>query len=75
MAGIKITLLGGYSGRTERVKNTLRGLGLKHIGQTRILRDSAALRGMIAKVQHILDIEAVEETPPIRKRRSSKTAE
>ncbi|PWE16537.1 50S ribosomal protein L30 [Marinicauda salina] len=38
---------------------TLRGLGLGRIGRERALEDTPAVRGMVAKVAHIVEI--VEE--------------
>jgi len=39
------------------VKATLRGLGLGRIGRTRTLEDTAAVRGMIAKVNHLVEVK------------------
>ncbi|MCL2673052.1 MAG: 50S ribosomal protein L30 [Alphaproteobacteria bacterium] len=41
----------------ESVKATLRGLGLGRIGRTRTLEDTAAVRGMIAKVNHLVEVK------------------
>jgi large subunit ribosomal protein L30 len=35
---------------------TLVGLGLNRIGRTRVLDDTPAVRGMIAKVAHMVEI-------------------
>ena len=35
---------------------TLVGLGLNKVGRTRELEDTPAVRGMIAKVQHMVEI-------------------
>ena len=37
-------------------RSTLVGLGLNKIGRTRELEDTPAVRGMIAKVQHMVEI-------------------
>jgi large subunit ribosomal protein L30 len=39
---------------------TLRGLGLKRRGQEVVLRDTPAIRGMIRKVQHLVEVRVVE---------------
>jgi large subunit ribosomal protein L30 len=39
---------------------TLRGLGLGKLNRTRTLKDTPALRGMIEKVRHLIEI--VEES-------------
>jgi len=41
-------------------RGTLRALGLKKIGDTNTLPDRAEIRGMIARVPHLLTIEARE---------------
>ncbi|MCG8440351.1 MAG: 50S ribosomal protein L30 [Caulobacterales bacterium] len=35
---------------------TLKGLGLGRIGRTRTLEDTPAVRGMIAKVAHMIEV-------------------
>ena len=35
---------------------TLKGLGLGRIGRTRTLEDTSAVRGMIAKVAHLIEV-------------------
>jgi large subunit ribosomal protein L30 len=44
----------GYA-RDQRA--TLRGLGLRKIGSCAELRDTPAIRGMLQKVKHLVDIE------------------
>ncbi|HMK89408.1 MAG TPA: 50S ribosomal protein L30 [Methylocystis sp.] len=46
-------------GRPARQHKTLLGLGLTRIGRRRTLEDTPAVRGMIAKVAHLIKI--VEE--------------
>ena len=48
-------------GRSERQRATLRGLGLNRIDRERILEDTPAIRGMLNKVQHLVEWEMVEE--------------
>ncbi|HYA81809.1 MAG TPA: 50S ribosomal protein L30 [Methylocystis sp.] len=43
-------------GRPERQHRTLLGLGLTRIGRKRTLQDTPAVRGMIAKVAHLVKI-------------------
>jgi len=54
---LRVTLAGSYSGLTERQRATLRGLGLTRRGRSVILRATPAIRGMIAKVAHVLTVE------------------
>lgn len=42
---------------------TLKGLGLGKIGRTRELEDTPAIRGMVRKVRHMVEIVG-EETQP-----------
>lgn len=44
------------AGRGERQNATLKGLGLCKINRTSTLEDTAAVRGMIAKVAHLVEI-------------------
>lgn len=48
-------------GGSERQKATLRGLGLGAIRRERILEDTPAIRGMLNKVQHLVEWETIEE--------------
>jgi len=45
--------------RKQSQRDTLVGLGLNKIGRTRTLEDTPAVRGMITKVAHMVEI--VEE--------------
>ncbi len=44
------------SRRPEIQAATLRGLGLGRIGKERTLEDTPAVRGMIAKVAHMVEV-------------------
>ena len=57
MAGtIKVKLLKSTIGCTKQVKDTVRGLGLLRIRHVSELENTACVRGMIRKVQHMVDI-------------------
>ena len=43
-------------GRPKDQKETLIGLGLNKINQTRVLEDTSSVRGMISKVKHLVNI-------------------
>lgn len=47
---IKVTLVRSGIGKTERIRATLRGLGLTKLHKTVELENSPAVRGMINKV-------------------------
>jgi large subunit ribosomal protein L30 len=54
---VKLTMTGGMRGTTARQKATLKGLGLTRMGRTVVLRETAPILGMIAKVQHLVKVE------------------
>ena len=66
--GLKVTLWKSHSGSNERQVATLLGLGLRKIGDTKLLKDTPSIRGMIFKVQHLITNEVVKEEPKLRKR-------
>jgi len=47
----------GYS---QRQKDTIRALGLRRLGDTVEQVDNAAVRGMIDKVSHLVQVEEIE---------------
>ena len=53
---ITVEQTGSAIGHPERQRRTLLGLGLTHIGRRRELQDTPAVRGMIAKVAHLVKI-------------------
>jgi large subunit ribosomal protein L30 len=57
-ATVIVTQVGSPIGRRHDQRATLVGLGLNKIGRTRELEDTPAVRGMIAKVAHLLRVEA-----------------
>ena len=57
MAKIKVTLVKSTIGQVDAVKGTIAALGLKKIRSSKELEDTPAVRGMIAKVQHLVKVE------------------
>ena len=53
---IKVKRVGSPIGRPKDQGQTLLGLGLKKNYQVRELEDTDAVRGMIRKVQHLVEI-------------------
>jgi large subunit ribosomal protein L30 len=43
--------------RKSDQRATLAGLGLNRVGRTSVLADTPAVRGMIAKVAHMVEVE------------------
>jgi large subunit ribosomal protein L30 len=56
---VKVTQTGSAIGRSGDQKATLVGLGLNKINSTRVLEDTASIRGMIKKVKHLIKVETV----------------
>jgi large subunit ribosomal protein L30 len=56
MAEITVVQTGSPIRRTKDQRATLRGLGLDRIGRTSKLQDTPAIRGMIAKVAHMVQV-------------------
>jgi large subunit ribosomal protein L30 len=55
---LKVTLFRSPIGTRDSHRQTVFGLGLKKINQTRELEDTPAVRGMITKVSYLVRIEA-----------------
>lgn len=60
MSKIHVKQLGSIITQPQDQILTLRGLGLKRRGQEVVLRDTPAIRGMIRKVQHLVEVRVVE---------------
>ena len=54
---LRITLVRSPLGNTQRHKDTVRSLGLRRLNQTVEVNDSPNIRGMIAKVAHLVKVE------------------
>ena len=54
---IRITQVGSPIGRPDDQRATLIGLGLNKLHRSREVEDTAAVRGMIAKVKHLVRVE------------------
>ena len=54
---LRITLIKSPIGYTEIHKSTIRALGLKRMHQTVEHVDAPTLRGMLAKVSHMVRVE------------------
>ncbi len=58
MAGVlKITLVRSMNGKPEKQRKVLRGMGLTKMHRTVELEDTPAIRGMIHKVTHLVQVE------------------
>lgn len=65
MAGkrVRITYVKSMIGYREKQRETLRSLGLRRLGQSVEHPDTPSVRGMIAKVQHLVRVEELDERP------------
>ncbi|MGH9059023.1 MAG: 50S ribosomal protein L30, partial [Acidimicrobiales bacterium] len=61
MAGeIVVTQIKSAIGTKPKHRGTLRALGLRGIGRSNTLPDRPEIRGMIARVPHLVRVETVE---------------
>lgn len=58
---LKITLRKSVIKSTKSQKETVVGLGLKKMNQSRLLKDTPEIRGMILKVNHLVEVEEVAD--------------
>ena len=61
MAELKVTQVKSAIGTKPKHRGTLRALGLGRIGKTNTLPDRPEIRGMIARVPHLIDVQEVQE--------------
>jgi large subunit ribosomal protein L30 len=54
---LRITLVKSPIGYTKRQKDTVRALGLRRMNHTVEHEDSPVVRGMVAKISHLLRVE------------------
>jgi len=58
---LRITLVRSLIGYPRRQRETARGLGLRKINSQVVRPDRPEVRGMIAKVSHLVKVEVVEK--------------
>ncbi len=61
MKKLRITLVRSSFGWQPKQRETVKGLGLKKIGDVVIREDSPSIRGMIEKIKHLVVVEEVNE--------------
>ena len=57
---VKVTQTGSPIGRPSDQRATLKALGLDKMNRSRELDDTSSIRGMLAKVNHLVRIEPVK---------------
>jgi large subunit ribosomal protein L30 len=55
---VKLIQRKSRNGADQRQRDTLRSLGLRRIGHSVELNDTPQIRGMIAKVAHLVEVQA-----------------
>ena len=58
---LKVTLVRSPIDRSQKQKDTVRGLGLRRLNSSKVLEDTPAVRGMIRKVQHLVAVEPADD--------------
>jgi large subunit ribosomal protein L30 len=58
-AQLKVTLVRSQIGVKPKQRGTLRALGLGKIGSTNVLPDRPEIRGMLARVPHLVAVEEI----------------
>ncbi len=58
---LRITQVRSSIGTKPKHRGTLRALGLRGIGRTTVLPDRPEIRGMLARVPHLVDVRAAGE--------------
>ena len=56
MSTVRVTQRRSRNGSDQRQRDTLRSLGLRRIGHSVEVADTPQIRGMIAKVSHLVDV-------------------
>ena len=57
MPNLKVTQVRSAIGTKPKHRGTLRALGLGRIGRSRVLPDRPEIRGMLARVPHLVTVE------------------
>lgn len=56
---LEVTLIKSPIGYSKRQKGTVKALGLNRMNQTRTHDDTPVMRGMIAKVSHLVKVQEI----------------
>ena len=60
MAKIKVTQTKSLIWRKKNHRLSVKGLGLRRIGDSKILEDTPSVRGMVSQVDYLLNVEEVK---------------
>jgi large subunit ribosomal protein L30 len=56
-AALRVTQVRSSIGSKPKHRGTLRALGLRGVGRSRVLPDRPEIRGMLARVPHLVEVE------------------
>lgn len=56
MSALRVTQIRSCIGSKPKHRATLRALGLRRLGQSRVLADRPEVRGMLARVPHLVEV-------------------
>jgi large subunit ribosomal protein L30 len=57
---LRITLVRSIIGRSRYQREVVKGLGLRKLNSQVVRRDTPEIRGMIQKIHHLVEVEAVK---------------
>jgi large subunit ribosomal protein L30 len=60
MSALRVTLVKSRIGLKPKHRGTLRALGLRKIGSSNELPDRPEIRGMLARVPHLVRVEEIQ---------------
>ncbi|MFS0884035.1 50S ribosomal protein L30 [Aeromicrobium sp. 179-A 4D2 NHS] len=60
MAKLEVTQVRSAIGREQNQRNTLRSLGLKRIGDVKVVEDRPEIRGMVNTIPHLVTVKEVD---------------
>lgn len=60
MKKLQVRLTKSLIGRPFQQKRTATSLGLKHINQVSFVEDCPSIRGMVKRIEHMVEVEYVE---------------
>ncbi len=66
MAQLRVVQVRSSIGTKPKHRGTLRALGLGRIGKSNLLPDRPEIRGMVARVPHLVEVSTVEPGEEVR---------
>mgnify|MGYP001434570207 FL=1 len=58
---LRVTQKRSLIGRPQNQRQSVKALGLRRIGHTVDVVDNASTRGLVMKVQHLIDVEVIAD--------------